>query len=63
MLFYATSFHKLWEDFFDIAKRTCIASPFQFVLIKHSHLKLQLRGRPLRELRGRHVGSIPFFAL
>lgn len=48
--------------FFDIPKRTCVCKSFCFCLIKLD-LKLQQRGRPLKELRGRHVVSIQFFAL
>lgn len=47
---------------FHIAKRTCVCKSFCFCLIKLD-LKLQQRGRPLKELRGRHVVSIQFFAL
>lgn len=48
--------------FLDIVKRTCMCKSFRVCLIKLD-LKLQQRGRPLKELRGRHVESIQFFAL
>lgn len=48
--------------FFDVVKRTCMCKSFRVCLIKLD-LKLQQRGRPLKELRGRHVESIQFFAL
>lgn len=44
------------------SKKDLHCKSFCVCLIKLD-LKLQQRGRPLKELRGRHVESIQFFAL
>lgn len=48
--------------YFHTPKRTCMCKSFCVCLIMLG-LKLLQRGRPLKELRGRHVESIQFFAL
>lgn len=50
--------------FFDTAKKDSTMSPLEFLISKIKlGLKLLQRGRPLKELRGRHVVLIQFFAL
>lgn len=50
------------QKIFRHSKKDLHCKSFCLCLIKLG-LKLQQRGRPLKELRGRHVESIQFFAL